>query len=106
MEKMISTPRRKLIIPQDFKAEIYGPPWKKMERETGRGRTNKEKVTSHETIKSYPKPRNTSRKCKTFSNDKLIQACSSPPDPPFHVQPKPIGTVKLPRLLLIKPEYS
>ncbi len=30
----------------------------------------------------------------------------SPLDPPPNVQPKPIGTVRLPRLLLIKPEYS
>ena len=25
---------------------------------------------------------------------------------PIHVQPKPVGTIRLPRLLLIKPEYS
>ncbi len=36
----------------------------------------------------------------------INQACPYPPDPPFHVQSKPIGVIRLPRLLLIKPEYS
>jgi len=33
----------------------------------------------------------------------IIQDSPYPPDPPFHVQPKPRGVTRLPRLLLINP---
>jgi len=36
----------------------------------------------------------------------ILTNATGPPDPLFHVQPKPMGTVRLPRLLLIKPDCT